>query len=98
MTDLDTVDRLGSDLRAAGYSATQVPEVLGASAHRALSRGEMWPALRVTRDGSPLSTLIRLFLLGSTEPEVAVRRALPTAGLDPAIAAGALERDGADVR
>ena len=98
MTDLDLVDRLGADLRAAGYDATEVPELLGGSAHRALSRGEMWPALRATRDGSPLATMIRLFLLGTTESSRTVARALPTVGLDAAIATGALERDGADVR
>ncbi len=98
MTDSDLIDRLGADMRAAGFDATQVPAVLGNSAHGALSRGEMWPALRATRDGSPLATMIRLFLLGTTESETAVTRAFPTAGLDAAIAAGALERDGADVR
>lgn len=98
MTDLDVVDRLGEDLRSAGYDAAGVPELLGASAHRALSRGECWPALRATADGSPLSTLIRLFLLGTTEPEAAVARALPTTGLAAALAGAALERDGSDIR
>ncbi len=98
MTDLDVVDRIGADLRAAGYTADDVPELLGAGAHRALSRGELWPALRVTRDGSPLSTLVRLFLLGTTEPESLVRRALPTTGITAASGVGALELDGSDVR
>jgi methylase of polypeptide subunit release factors len=98
MTDLEVVDRLGRDLRAAGYTATGVPELLGSSAHRALSRGEMWPALRATGDGSPLETLVRLFLLGTTESEKAVARAFPRAGLAAALASGALERDGAEVR
>ena len=98
MTNLDLVDRLGADLRGAGFDATQVPELLGSSAHRALSRGEMWPALRATRDGSPLATMIRLFLLGTTEPATAARNAFPTIGVDAAIAVGALERDGGDVR
>ena len=98
LTDPDTVDRLGEDLRTAGYDATGVPELLGPSAHRALSRGEMWPALRATRDGSPLATLVRLFLLGTTESEAAVRAAFPTTGLEAALAAGALERDGDAIR
>ncbi len=98
MTDLDLVDRLGEDLRTAGFDATRVPELLGSSAHRALSRGEMWPALRATRDGSPLATMIRLFLLGTTEPSGSVSTAFPAIGLDAAIAVGALERDGPDVR
>jgi methylase of polypeptide subunit release factors len=98
MTDLDVVDRLGADLRAAGYDAAGVPDLLGASAHGALGRGEMWPALRATRDGSPLATFVRLFLLGTTEPESVVSRALPATGLTAALATGALERDGSNIR
>jgi methylase of polypeptide subunit release factors len=98
MTDLEVVDRLGTDLREAGYSTTAVPELLGSSAHRALGRGEMWPALRATRGGSALETMIRLFLLGTTESEGAVARAFPEAGVSAALSSGALERDGADIR
>ena len=98
MGDPALVDRLGQDLRAAGYDATGVPELLGTSAHRALSRGEMWPALRATADGSPLSTLVRLFLLGTTESGESVARAVPAVGLAGALALGAVERDGSDIR
>jgi len=98
MTDLDVVDRLGADLRAAGYDSTGVPDLLGTSAHGALSRGEQWPALRATRDGSPLATFVRLFMLGTTEPESVVSRILPATGLAAALAAGALERDGSEIR
>jgi len=98
MMDLNVVDRLGADLRAAGFDSTGVPQLLGASAHRALGRGQLWPALRETGDGSPLDTLIRLFLLGTTEPAATVASAFPTTGPDAAIAAGALERDGSDLR
>ena len=98
MTDTAVLDRLGADLRAAGYDADGVPALLGQSAHRALGRGEFWPALRATRDGSALATLVRLFLLGTTEPEAAVIRALPGTGPAAAIAQGVLERDGSDIR
>lgn len=94
MEDLEVFDRLGEDLRTAGYGATAVPELLGTSAHRALGRGELWPALRATRDGSPLATLVRLFLLGTSEPAATVARALPTTGLAAAPESGALESDG----
>jgi methylase of polypeptide subunit release factors len=98
LTDLDTVDRLGDDLRAAGYDADRVPERLGAGAHQALARGHRWPALHVTRDRSPLDVLIRLFLLGSTESSADAIPAFPNTGMGRAVAAGILERSGDEVR
>ena len=75
-----------------------MPELLGLSAHRALGRGELAPALRATRAASPLATLVRLFLLGSTEDEARVVAALPRTGLQDAVEQGVLERRGAAVR
>ncbi|HEY5882936.1 MAG TPA: methyltransferase [Nakamurella sp.] len=98
LTDLYVVDRLGADLRAAGFDAVGVPELLGTGAHRALGRGEPAAALRATRDGSARSTLIRLFLLGATIDERAAARALPTTGLAAALAHGVLDRDGDQLR
>ena len=97
-SDLDVLDRFGDDLRAAGYDSAGVPELLGVSAHRALARGELAPALRATRDRSPLGVLIRLFLLGATEDEQRVRRSLPGTPIAAAVAQGLLERDGTDLR
>ena len=94
LQDLAVVDRLGDDLRDAGYSAHTVPDLLGESAHRALGRGEFWPALRASTDGSPLATCIRLFLLGTTESAGAVRDALPATGIDAAVGSGVLEPEG----
>ena len=93
LQDESVVDRLGEDLHTAGYSADTVPDLLGESAHRALGRGEFWPALRATSDGSPLATCIRLFLLGTTESDAAVRAALPATGVDAAVGGGVLEPD-----
>lgn len=98
LSDLDVLDRFGDDLRTAGYDSTGVPELLGASAHRALARGELAPALRATGHRSELAVLVRLFLLGTTEEEELVGRALPMTGIAAAIAQGLLERDGRDVR
>jgi methylase of polypeptide subunit release factors len=98
LSDADTIDRLGDDLRAAGYDADRVPERLGIGAHRALARGHRWPALHVTGDRSPLDVLIRLFLLGSTESTADVTPALPSTGVDRAVAAGILERSGDEIR
>ncbi|MGI6798400.1 DUF7059 domain-containing protein [Gordonia sihwensis] len=81
----DIVDALGADLRAAGYTSDGIADLLGEEAGRALVSGVWWPALRQTRraapDRAPLATLIRLFLLGSTEPADDVAAALPGVGL-----------------
>lgn len=98
LTDLEIVDRLGDDLRTAGFDATGVPELLGSAAHRALGRGEPAAAVRATRDGSARSTLVRLFLLGVSASERDVARALPSTGVDAAVAQGVVERDGDDLR
>jgi methylase of polypeptide subunit release factors len=98
LSDHDVVERLGADLRGAHYDADGVPELLGTSAHRALGRGELAPALRATRERSPLSTLTRLFLLGTTEREQDVAAALPGTGIHDALDQGVLERSGDGVR
>ncbi|HVE29789.1 MAG TPA: methyltransferase [Mycobacteriales bacterium] len=92
LSDADA-DRLADALRSAGYTAEAVVDLLGEEAAGALARGERVPGLRATTGGSPLETLVRLFLLGSTEPAAAVRAALPLAAA-PAIAAVLLEPDG----
>ncbi|MEP6559764.1 MAG: methyltransferase [Nakamurella sp.] len=98
MTDNAITDRLGDDLRAAGYTADGVPDLLGESAHRALGRGELAPGLRATSDRSPLATLTRLFLLGAAADEPSVRRALPATGVEAALSDGILERHGDSLR
>jgi hypothetical protein len=90
LADADT-DRLADALRVADYTADAVVALLGAEASGALARGERVPALRATTGGSALETLIRLFLLGSTESVAAVTAALP-------VTAPLLERDGAGFR
>jgi methylase of polypeptide subunit release factors len=90
-------DRLADALRAAGYTAEAVVALLGDEAAGALARAERVPGLRATTGGSPLETLVRLFLLGSTEPAAAVHAALPLAAA-PALAAVLLEPAGAGYR
>ncbi len=89
LTD-DEADRLADALRAAGYTADAVVELLGDEAAGALARGERVPALRATRGGSAIETLIRLFLLGTAEPAAAVEAAMPVSAL--------LDRDGDSYR
>jgi methylase of polypeptide subunit release factors len=87
------VARVREALAAAGYTYDGVAALLGPVAHAALGRAELTPALLATTGGSPLETLVRLFLLGTTEPEPAVNAALPLGA-----AGGLLERDGDGLR
>lgn len=83
------VELLRDRLLAAGYTVDRVRKRLGPLAHDALNRNETTPGLLVTDDQSPLSTLIRLFLLQvpvrSADAEEALSRdllwALGNAGL-----------------
>ncbi len=82
---------LRSRFERAGYTVAGVREALGPVAGGALARDEIVPALRATRDDSPLSRLTRLFWL-----QVPV----PAAGLpaDELVAAGLAERSGDELR
>ena len=71
--------------------------VLGDDAWRALARSETTPGLRATADGSPLSTLIRLFQLQATVPRAAAERAFGD-GWDAARSLGLVEVDGDEAR
>jgi methylase of polypeptide subunit release factors len=88
---LDT-HRLREAFAAADYTVDAVEDLLGPRAFLALARGQVVPALRATRGGSPLETLVRLFLLRSTEPEAAVQRALSPSPLGGALSAGLVAR------
>ncbi|WP_406311344.1 methyltransferase [Streptosporangium sp. NBC_01639] len=74
----DLPDRLRELLLDAGYTIDGVRERLGEVAATALSREETVPALRATRDGDLLGTLIRLWWLGVP---VDAPAALPVADL-----------------
>ncbi|MFT4043124.1 MAG: methyltransferase [Gordonia sp. (in: high G+C Gram-positive bacteria)] len=95
LRDVQIVDALGADLRAAGYTPAGVSALLGDDVNAALAQGIWWPALRATRTtagAGALGTLVRLFLLGSDESAADVARAFPVAGLDPLIRSGVIER------
>lgn len=89
-----TVEALGADLRAAGYTTDGVSDLLGTDAEAAFARGVWWPALRVTERPPPgrdaLAVLVRLLLLGADEPRDRAAAAFPTAGVDALIADGVL--------
>ncbi|GGO72765.1 DUF7059 domain-containing protein [Nocardioides deserti] len=74
-TDLPA--RLRAALTVAGFTYDAVAELLGPRAHEALARNETTPGLRLTQGGSPLETLVRLFLLQTPVELAAAERALP---------------------
>ena len=89
--------RLRAALESAGYTYDGVADLLGATAHAALSRNETTPGMRRTGDGSPLATLTRLWLLQAPVGLDVADRALP--GLvGPLEDLGILERSGHEVR
>jgi len=85
----DLAARLRAALQEAGFTYAAVADLLGPEAHAALGRNETTPARRRTTDGSPLATLVRLFLLQVPVPETAAAAALPGL-LGPLEAAGFL--------
>ena len=93
MSDPTLMERLRIALVTAGYTHDAVVELLGHEAHAALGRNETTPAMRRTRDGSSLSTLVRLFLLQAAVPRAEADAALP--GLVDALGAERLVEAGA---
>ncbi|MEW9531667.1 methyltransferase [Microbispora sp. NPDC049125] len=61
----ELVRRLRDRFAQTGYTTEGVRERLGETAVAALEREEIVPALRATRDGDPLATLVRLWWLGA---------------------------------
>ncbi len=94
---LAVVARLRAALLAGGYGYDGVAALLGPTAHAALSRNETTPGLRATAGGSPLETMVRLWLLQAPVPREHADRALP--GLvEPLEAAGLLETSAGETR
>lgn len=75
MTDLPL--RLREALQRADFTYDAVADLLGPVAHAALSRNETLPGRRRTDDGTPLETLVRLFLLQTTVTVEHAEAALP---------------------
>ncbi len=89
--------RLRRALGEAEYTVAAVDTLLGETARSALGRSETTPALRRTTDGSPLATLVRLFLLQTTVARSDADRALPSL-VDDLAGAGLLLASGDRVR
>jgi hypothetical protein len=75
LTDLP--HRLRDALTEARFTFDEVAELLGPLAHTALGRNETTPGLRRTGGGTPLETLVRLFLLQTPVPLERAEEALP---------------------
>jgi SAM-dependent methyltransferase len=97
MLDPAHVDLLRTALTRADYTVDAVFGLIGEDAHRALGRNQTVPALRATRGGSDLATLVRLFALQVGVDRGRADSALP--GLvEPLVAGGMLEVSGGEVR
>ncbi|MGW0586511.1 DUF7059 domain-containing protein [Streptosporangium sp. NPDC002607] len=90
----DLLDRLRELLLDTGYTIDGVRERLGDVAATALSREETVPALRVTGQGDPLGTLIRLWWLGAPVEARGAPAGLP---LEELAAAGLVTVEGGRV-
>ncbi|MET0929243.1 MAG: class I SAM-dependent methyltransferase, partial [Aeromicrobium sp.] len=91
------VPALRAALTRAGFTVDAVYGLLGSDAHRALGRNQSVPALRATRGGGGLATLVRLFALQVPVDRSRADAALP--GLvEPLVAGGLLAASGGEVR
>ena len=89
------VPALRADLAAAHYTVAGVTELLGPMATGALDRDQSMPAQRVTAASTaPGATLVRLFALGDPVDVAEAAAALPTLGVDGAVALGLVEPEG----
>lgn len=97
MIDDAHVSALRTALTNANFTVDDVYALLGDDAHSALGRNQTVPALRATRGGTDLATLVGLFALQVAVDRGRADRALP--GLvEPLVAAGMLVASGGEVR
>ncbi|MET0469078.1 MAG: methyltransferase [Aeromicrobium sp.] len=97
MLDPQHVPALRSALDRADFTVDAVYALLGDDAHRALGRNQSVPALRATRGGGDLATLVRLFALQVPVDRARADAALPQL-VDPLVAAGMLAASAGEVR
>ncbi|MBE7325442.1 class I SAM-dependent methyltransferase [Nocardioides sp. Y6] len=97
LADAHLPGQLRSALERASFTYATVADLLGPRAHEALGRNETTPGERVTRGGSPLETLTRLFTLQRPVTRAHADTALP--GLvDRLVEAGVLEGSAGELR
>jgi methylase of polypeptide subunit release factors len=96
MARVTAIADLAADLAAARFTVDALGELWGEDAAAALHRGQRVPALRALSvvEASPLATLARVFVLGLPAEPAALAAALPTLGLEGAVALGLVDAAG----
>src|SRR6188472_394204 len=90
--DLALLAALRADLVASRYTVAGVTELLGPMATAALDRDQALPAQRATAASTaPGATLVRLFALGDPVDLAEAAAALPSLGVEGAVALGLVE-------
>ena len=93
--DPGLVAALRADLLASRFTVEGVTDLLGPMAAAALEREQALPAQRVTaRSSEPGATLVRLFTLGDPVEVAEAAAALPTLGVEGAVALGLVAPEG----
>ena len=91
----ELVSALRADLVASWFTVEGVTALLGPMAVAALDREQALPAQRVTAASSePCATLVRLFTLGDPVDAAEAAAALPSTGVEGAVALGLLAPEG----
>src|SRR5262245_13874332 len=88
----DGIARLRDALARAGYTSSGIAAHIGPEATAAAKRNDLRGALAASAAGTPIDTLIRLYVCGQVEPDTAVAAAFAPLPLDEALRAGLVER------
>jgi methylase of polypeptide subunit release factors len=97
---LELIDSLRSDLRAARFTVDTLTGLWGDQADAALHRGQRVPATRALAGpagATPAGVLARVFVLGMPVSAQEFATALPALGIDGAIELGLVVREGDDL-
>src|SRR5262245_39418079 len=96
--DPEDYARVRSVFERAGYTDEHISEALRTEGLTAVGVKRLPPLLRRTAGGTPLETLIRLFILGVTLEREVVQRALVPMDVEHWVDLGLLEAAGEGVR
>ena len=95
--DPDDYARMRELLHAAGFMDPRLPESLGIPRAPAAEEGDLHLILRRTGSGSPLHTLVRLFMMGRPVAAEHLKRAIHPMSVDGWRRAGLVSADGPEV-
>jgi len=94
----DDINLVREAFEVAGFDAARVQDAIGPEGLSFIGQGELAPILRRTQGGSPIETLIRLFLCGVPVPRSDAERALAPLEVGAWAEAEMVEGDGSEVR